>query len=273
MAGHSITFRVFGTILSVLPLLLFATWRTENRVMVGVNNRRKGTREADTKNTTFVRQDAPEEISSVDNDTTTTPNATAKQEEIPPFLPIQTMHQYKQWHSVHALETDPDNDSRQFAIVYYYCPNRAGNILHNMFISVTWAIITNRTILWKYDTDFGHRNTVEDCQAVLKRADWIPSWDEWSVRLQLDDPAPIAMDPFRLRYDQQHRTVIFPQIADVMKRHDNFSRQEWRQDPSYKGRFTDYISGLGREAKMRTVRLYELGVDFLFGTCLYILRT
>jgi hypothetical protein len=126
-------------------------------------------------------------------------------------------------------------------------------------------MIQNRTILYKYDTDFGHRNTLDDCQTVLKLSSWIGSWDEWAPRLRLNEPVPIAMDPNRLRYDQAHQAVIFPQIIDVMQNHTQIYRQEWRQDPFHKRRNNKYIDDLGAEARECAAKLLDVGVDFLFG--------
>ena len=213
--------------------------------------------------------------------------------------PLQVLHEYQRQHSIQALIQDEaaaaattttttthtntnndNNEHRKFAVVYYYCPHRAGNILHNLFISMTWAMIHNRTILWKYDTDFTtHRNTVQDCQAVLKRAEWLASWDEWAPRLGLisdhqdtDDDVivPIPIDRSRLQYDSQHRVVVYPQIKDVMKLHSNLFRTEWRNDPSHSRNNLLYLRDLDEAAKVRAAKLYNEGVDFLFGKCVLV---
>jgi hypothetical protein len=102
--------------------------------------------------------------------------ANVASDDVPPFWPNRMMEQYIRWHSVTTLQ-DQDQTDRKYAIVYYYCPERAGNILHNMFNTVTWAMITNRTILVKkYDTDSPFLNTEQECNAVLERAAWIPRW-------------------------------------------------------------------------------------------------
>jgi len=69
--------------------------------------------------------------------------------------------------------------------------------------------MTNRTLLWKYldqetvDEIHKHQpgwlqkpilNSVEDCDAILKRAPWIPSYDEWSERLGLSDPTFLSFN-------------------------------------------------------------------------------
>jgi len=62
---------------------------------------------------------------------------------------------------------------------------------------------TNRTLLWKYldreayDMIVPHQhsflpnpelNTVEECDGMLERAPWLPSYDEWADRLGLSEP-------------------------------------------------------------------------------------
>ncbi|GAX11647.1 hypothetical protein FisN_7Lh006 [Fistulifera solaris] len=189
--------------------------------------------------------------------------AVLTQERIrPPFLPDQVLEQYIQWHSERTLT---DNNHRQYALIYYYCPNRAGNILHSMFNTAIWAIIHNRTILWKYDTDFSDPNTVHECQKILQRARWLPSWDEWAPRLNLTEPIPIEMDPLRIQEYQQYQTVVFPMIPDQMSRHKQFFRVDWRDDPMHKRNHRQYIMAMDDAAIRRTGRLYRYGIDYLLG--------
>jgi hypothetical protein len=73
---------------------------------------------------------------------------------------------------------------------------QAGNRLHYFFNGYCGAVVTNRTYLWKYfdrETCLALRNVqaeaisstanatnrVEDCDAILERAAWLPSYDEW----------------------------------------------------------------------------------------------
>jgi hypothetical protein len=133
--------------------------------------------------------------------------------------PLQVFRQYQEWHSEESVRQQPEN--RTFALAYYSCPLQAGNRLHHYFNNLLWAIVTNRTVLWKYydrATCLGSQsmyaggggggggtakatiamtdldliceaaNTVQDCDEVLLRASWIPSYDEWASRLELSDP-------------------------------------------------------------------------------------
>lgn len=132
--------------------------------------------------------------------------------------PLQVLRQYQKWHSVESVRQQPHN--RTFALAYYSCPLQAGNRLHHYFNNLLWAIVTNRTVLWKYydretcmasqsmyagggggevkgkpaiamtDLDMicQAANMVHECDEVLQRASWIPSYDEWANRLELSDP-------------------------------------------------------------------------------------
>jgi len=50
--------------------------------------------------------------------------------------------------------------------------------------------MTNRTILWRYDSDTEYSSSSwEDCYRVLRLRDWIPSYDVWAPKLGFpDDP-------------------------------------------------------------------------------------
>jgi len=180
---------------------------------------------------------------------------------------------YKERHSQSVLlakyeKQSPDDiildDDRKFALVYYWCPDRAGNVLHNLWNSVTWSIITNRTILWKYDP---YWNTVEDCEVVLKRAPWIAGWEEWSKKLRLEekDVMPVPIDVNRLQYDAHHRVVVFPQIPDLDSDNPRLYRNSWRDHPLISDSFKYYINDMSRENRIAAGMLYYEGVDYLYG--------
>jgi hypothetical protein len=119
------------------------------------------------------------------------------------FIPLRPLQQFRRFfdqHSQHALlleetaTTHHDIRQRKFAVAYYSCPQRAGNFFHSFFNTVTWAMIQNRTLLWAYENK---KNQEDDCQAVLKRAEWIPSYIEWKGRLKLPDPVSVSNNPSR----------------------------------------------------------------------------
>ena len=117
--------------------------------------------------------------------------------------PLRVLMEYQQLHSVEAMERQPEH--RKYAIGFYSCPLQAGNRLHSFFNSLLWAILTNRTLLWQYIDPNACRhhqvphpfcqvpNTKEECDRVLTRASWIPSYDEWATPLGLDNQEPVLL--------------------------------------------------------------------------------
>jgi hypothetical protein len=134
------------------------------------------------------------------------PDTEAKPKEsdlLAPYPPLKVFQQYQKWHSAESLEKSPHN--RTFAVGYYSCPLQAGNRLHHFFNGLLWAVVTNRTYLWKYfdpetclaspkRSDGRHlfscnaTNRVEDCDTILERSAWLPSYDEWAPKLSLGKP-------------------------------------------------------------------------------------
>lgn len=169
--------------------------------------------------------------------------------------PMQVLEEYKQWHSHDVLLTEDIQymkRRRKFAIMYYSCPDRTGNIFHNMYNSILWSIITNRTLLVKFDETDGI-NTIEQCADIIQLSSWVPLYDVWSAKLDIqtndfndtntnndnnsDDSnsipiVPIPIDTEREIYDGQNQVVIFPQIQDI-HHHDktHITRNTWRNDP------------------------------------------
>jgi hypothetical protein len=203
-----------------------------------------------------------------------------------PYLPLKVFQQYQKWHSAESLEKYPHN--RTFAVGYYSCPLESGNRLHHFFNGLLWAVVTNRTYLWKYldretclasPKDGRHlfncnaTNHVEDCDAVLERAAWLPSYDEWAPKLSLDEPHSLHYwstrpktlpwyatqgHSWRPEYANEtgvdtrnEQVVTFPRMVEVI----------------------DYIATeknrkllLRTEAARDTAReIYSLGQNFMFG--------
>lgn len=194
-------------------------------------------------------------------------NIVVSEEEASPFSPVRVFRRYQQQHSQIALLQDQDDalEHRKFAVAYYWCPHRAGNILHGFFNTIVWAVIHNRTVLWKYDTGAPDTNTEADCQAILKRASWIPSYDEWSMKLALDEPVAVLMDKDRWASDQQHKTVIYPQISDLQWNQTDILRHTWSDHPIQRKDYREYINELPEINRMITTKLFHENVDFLYG--------
>ena len=120
--------------------------------------------------------------------------------------PLQVIAEYRQRHSVEALKANPHN--RTYTIAYYSCPQQAGNRMFHFFNAIVWSMVTNRTVLWKYYDEetcealggqskscqgggpfvCEQANREEDCEAILRRNRWMPSYDEWAEKLDLPPP-------------------------------------------------------------------------------------
>jgi len=83
---------------------------------------------------------------------------------------------------------------------FYACPDAAGNRLHEFFNSMIIALAHNYTITWKFFDEWTCRavgttyvvkfcknavNSLETCGAVVERASWIASYDDWSGKLNM----------------------------------------------------------------------------------------
>jgi hypothetical protein len=215
-------------------------------------------KESSAYNTSFTRNESYPIVNQI------TSNPKAEYANRTQFLlkPIKVMEEYKQQHSRQSLLRDPDNNNdRKFAFVTYSCPDRAGNILHNMFNSMAWAILTNRTILWHYDN---YRSTEKDCQQVMERSDWIAGWDEWSKKLDLKKPQAISFFDYQ-NEDSNPQVVIFPQIPDVIEKDKSIERNSWRDHPMNLKEYINRIQSMEPDITRRAVSLYDEGVNFLFG--------
>jgi hypothetical protein len=187
--------------------------------------------------------------------------------DVPPFYPNLALHEYQSFHSASVLLNETNFDDRNFAIVHWWCPDRAGNVLHNFFNNLIWAMVTNRTVLWVYDeaNEFSH----ERCSRSLRIADWIPSYQAFrrSLPFTLDDAVPIPIDVDRWSYDNGHRVVIFPQIPDVMPSQANITRNQWHDHPMLRERhdYRNYIKLLSNHQQLVAGMLYYQKVDYLLG--------
>ena len=113
--------------------------------------------------------------------------------------------EYKEHHSherlLHANETKT-LQNRKYILGVYTCPNQAGNRIHDFTSAMVAALITNRTLLWKYyDSETcsalskygknglwcGNFGSYEDCHQIVGRADWIPSYDDWASTLGMPE--------------------------------------------------------------------------------------
>jgi len=101
------------------------------------------------------------------------------------LVPDQVLEEWKQLHGKEALFADNQRehaDDRKFLVVDYSCPRRAGNILHDFTSTLQLAILTNRTLLFRYAIVSPYRrmkvNNETECEAVFGRHNWIPRYED-----------------------------------------------------------------------------------------------
>ena len=215
------------------------------------------------------------------------------------LYPREIVDEYVRAHSVQSLRQS--TKGRKYALAYYSCPLQAGNRLHHFFNGFLWAIVTNRTLLWKYyDREscqqLGSKydpkiceaaNHVEDCDAVLSRRDWMPSYEEWlpsgvqptelpfwtthpreAAKATMKDVAAgnftsfhivgARKYPWKPQFEQSTRVdlvddpvVVFP---IMIAKYDDLQWENHR----------DSLLG-SQEARNRAEALYSHGADYLYG--------
>ena len=116
------------------------------------------------------------------------------------FPPLQVLTQYRHMHGDAILQRELQDSpstfhNRKFLVVYYSCPHEAGNLLHDMMNQIIAGMALNRTILLKYNTPnvcsasrltgknqtrCFKANTQAECEdSLLRKAKWLPMYDEW----------------------------------------------------------------------------------------------
>jgi hypothetical protein len=159
-------------------------------------------------------------MTNLETDDSLNPHRTSRHHHI---LPMEAMTRYISEHSHQQLELewneaclleqqhkeatstqsvcrlDGAKSPRKYMVASYSCPLESGNRMHRFMNGLLWAILTNRTFLWRYqnydvceeynETDCAaHYNQrvikgPSDCEGLLERSPWIPSYDEWKDKL------------------------------------------------------------------------------------------
>jgi hypothetical protein len=209
---------------------------------------------------------------------------------VPELPPLEVMRAYIQEHSQQHLENvwrECGNqsscetlNSTQFIVGRYSCPMEAGNRLVRFMNGLLWAIATGRTFLWGHfdkeaclhmlaDGDaFAemcemHLNSRQDCANILHLADWVPSWDEWSVKLNLTYPvracagASPRLDPIAIPMDDP----AVPRVVHVghqVNIDTGILLATWR--PRVLREVLEE-----KQSRMRAKELFSIGVYFTYG--------
>lgn len=100
---------------------------------------------------------------------------------------VHIFRAYQAAHNADTVFNDPSFCSRRYTMSIYACPQAIGNHMHEFLNGYAFALVTNRTLLWKFCDRKPCRVDFEsDCAEVLERFPWIPSYDqftkEWKAR-------------------------------------------------------------------------------------------
>ena len=131
--------------------------------------------------------------------------------DLPPF---EIMTRYIEQHSQQTLKKEWEDceirkecdaiNNRKFVVGMYSCPLEAGNRIHAFMNSLLWSVLTNRTLLARYETvetclEYGDQRTDELCKSrnefttpshcdrILHLNPWVPTFDEWNATLALPE--------------------------------------------------------------------------------------
>ena len=116
--------------------------------------------------------------------------------------PLKVFQEYMAQHSAQALRDESLRDEsiqgrkhRKFLLGSYSCPREAGVMMHDFTTALLIAIVTNRTLLWRYHNPhpaWKVQNRQENCDKILRPADWIAAYDEWREVYNLTQPIHVT---------------------------------------------------------------------------------
>jgi len=102
---------------------------------------------------------------------------------------VQLLDTYRSGH--HAAYIDGVQDKnlckRKFVVASYACPAQLGERVHEFLNAYAGAVITNRTLVWRYCSRKGCKTAGNDqatCDGLLQRLPWIPSAETIFDRLE-----------------------------------------------------------------------------------------
>ena len=169
-------------------------------------------------------------------------------------------------------------DERKYIVGVYSCPLEAGNRLHRFMNALLWAVLTNRTFLYRYH-DFSTCLEYEegegmcisryeahpyDCHNVLHITPWVASYDVWNERLQLDPIVRAQIHMMGQGQVEDHNTKPYDDqtLSKVIR-----TGWQFKPNPSNillaKGGVSPHLSL--QTNQLRLVELQSQGVYFVYG--------
>jgi len=127
------------------------------------------------------------------------------------LLPFQLLKNFIKQHSQQQLMKEWEDcknrnmcgaiNDRKFVVGSYSCPVQSGNRLHSFMNSLFWSVLTNRTLLARYETfetcqkyrekdsttclKENEFSTPKHCEDILHLSPWVPGFDKWNETLVL----------------------------------------------------------------------------------------
>lgn len=187
----------------------------------------------------------------------------------PRLVPDAVFEEWKRWHSVDALRSHPHN--RTFIVAEYSCPRQAGNLIHDFLSALLQGVATNRTVLWRYQNNHWNRrdgeNRQDECERILQRAAWLPSYDEWSAKLFLPEPYKMSvLFPERDRWtDVSGHQVLLPGSLRGAEKKFDVWRGLLNLDQIQTANYLSLSYNVNLRLDKRIPMLYSQGVAYLYG--------
>ena len=192
-------------------------------------------------------------------------------EKEPP--PLQMWRKYIQQHGNTALQRDYQSSDRRYLVAPYWCPDQPGHVLHNLWNSLAWAMLLNRTVLLRWDDTNSPGNTPEACRALLPTHPEIPLYKDWHARLDMNetDIFAIPLEAVRWQFDATLYAVTVPQIPQIFRQDSQkYYRNAWSDHPLSPDQptYREYLFWVFRDNTERQaflVKLLAYGIQFLYG--------
>ena len=75
--------------------------------------------------------------------------------------------------AAYAASHSATTTTSSYVVGTYGCPVQLGNRMHEFLNAVALAVVTNRTLVWKYTDQPGYPTGVGDCERLVHRRPWI----------------------------------------------------------------------------------------------------
>jgi hypothetical protein len=214
----------------------------------------------------------------------TTKSSSSK--SFPLLDPVLVFEEWKSYHSAEALRKSPSLKDRKFIVADFQCPHQAGILAAKYASQLLMAVVTNRTLLFRYHGFAGWESkgmsTEEVCYSLVRRADWIPLFEEFKHHLPANttitevNTTSLNAETFRDSADQgkyhgKRVTVdISSEILIAGVRFGFNNGHAWKLDDYtnlYLSTFMTDAFGFDTPVRdqERVQKLYKEGILFLYG--------